>query len=177
MAESTHDKLTRNRKPHVHITYKVYNDGAEVVRELPFVVGVLGGFSGDTTTLADFSGDPTKALKAFRDREFTQIDRDNFDTVMARMRVGLNLRNVQNTMGNKDTVIDSVKLKFESMEDFTPARVAQQVPALAKLLETREQLRTILDTADRSAQLENLLEKILSDGGELQKAKGTLDAK
>ncbi len=177
MQESTHDKLTRNRKPHVHITYKVFTDGAEETRELPFVVGVLGSFSGDTTTKADFSGDPTKALKPFRDREFIQIDRENFDTVMQRMRVGLNLQNVDNTLSNDGTVFESMKLKFESIEDFTPAKVANQVPVLRKLLETREQLKSLLDKADRSGQLEGLLEKILANADEIKKASEQLGGK
>ena len=75
---SIHDKLDRVRKPRVHITYNVETEGAAVVRELPFVVGVMG----------DFSGDPTKPLPALKDRKFVQIDRDNFNDVMARMTPG-----------------------------------------------------------------------------------------
>ena len=87
MAESIHDKLKRVRKPRVHITYDVETEGAEVLRELPFVVGVLG----------DFSGNPTEPLQPLKDRKFIQIDRDNFNDVMARMTPGLNLK-VENTL-------------------------------------------------------------------------------
>ena len=73
MSASIHDKLNRVRKPRVHITYEVETEGAQIVRELPFVVGVMG----------DFSGDPTTPLKPMTDRKFTQIDRDNFNDVMA----------------------------------------------------------------------------------------------
>src|SRR5579883_1594599 len=72
MSASIHDKLNRVRKPRVHITYEVETEGAEVVRELPFVVGVLG----------DFSGDPTTPLRPMAERKFIQIDRDNFNDVM-----------------------------------------------------------------------------------------------
>ena len=81
MAESIHDKLKRVRKPRVHITYEVETEGAMVQKELPFVVGVLG----------DFSGNPTEPLKPLKDRKFVQIDRDNFNDVMARMTPGLEL--------------------------------------------------------------------------------------
>src|SRR5437763_8849555 len=102
-SESTHDKLKRVRKPHVHITYEVFKpDGGMEVRELPFVVGVLG----------DFSGDSTQPLKPLRDREFVQIDRDNFDAVMKRMTPGLNLR-VENTLAGDGTEMP-LSLKFES---------------------------------------------------------------
>ncbi len=87
MSASIHKKLSRVRKPRVHITYDVETGGAEVARELPFVVGVMG----------DFSGDPTAPLKPLAERKFTQIDRDNFDKVMASMTPGLNLK-VENTL-------------------------------------------------------------------------------
>ena len=39
---SVHDKLARVRKPRVHITYEVETEGAQIERELPFVVGIMG---------------------------------------------------------------------------------------------------------------------------------------
>src|SRR5665647_994245 len=87
MAESIHEKLKRVRPPRVHITYDVETEGAVVQKELPFVVGILG----------DFSGNPTEPLKPLKDRKFVQIDRDNFNDVMARMTPGLNLK-VDNTL-------------------------------------------------------------------------------
>ena len=78
MSASIHDKLNRVRKPRVHITYEVETEGAEILRELPFVVGVMG----------DFSGDPTQPLRPLADRKFIQIDRDNFNDVMAAMTPG-----------------------------------------------------------------------------------------
>ena len=82
MSSSIHDKLNRVRKPRVHITYDVETEGAEIQRELPFEVGVMG----------DFSGDPTTPLKPIADRKFVQIDRDNFNDVMASMTPGLKLK-------------------------------------------------------------------------------------
>ena len=113
MAESIHDKLKRVRKPRVHITYDVETEGAVVQKELPFVVGVLG----------DFSGNPTEPLKPLKDRKFMQIDRDNFNDVMKRMTPGLNLK-VENTLQGDGTEM-AVKLKFNSMEDFEPANVVE----------------------------------------------------
>ncbi len=139
---SIHDKLERVRRPRVHIKYEVETEGAQVEKELPFVVGVLG----------DFSGQPTEPLKPLKDRKFVQIDRDNFDDVLARMTPGLRFR-VDNTL--KDDGSDfAVDLKFRSMEDFEPGRVADQIPALRNLLEKRNQLRDLLAKADRSEELE-----------------------
>jgi type VI secretion system protein ImpB len=124
--------------------------------------------------MGDFSGNPTSPLKPLRDREFVSIDRDNFDQIMQRMTPGLNLK-VQNTLANDNTEM-SVQLKFESMADFDPANVARQVPALKKLLETREQLKSLIAKAERSDELEGVLEKILANAEEIKKASTQLGA-
>jgi type VI secretion system protein ImpB len=89
MPESVHGKLSRVRKPRVHITYEVETEGATVVKDLPFVVGVMG----------DFSGHPTEPLKPLKDRKFVSIDRDSFDDVMKRMTPGVEMR-VANTLAD-----------------------------------------------------------------------------
>jgi len=153
---SIHDKLGRVRKPRVHITYEVETEGAAVKKELPFVVGVMG----------DFSGDPTTPLKSLKDRKFIQIDRDNFDSILARMTPGVNLK-VENTLAGDGSEM-AVDLKFNSMEDFSPERIVDQVEPLKKLQETRDQLRDLLTKADRSEDLESVLEKVLSDADSLK---------
>jgi type VI secretion system protein ImpB len=162
MSGSIHDKLNRVRKPRVHITYEVETDGAQIVRELPFVVGVMG----------DFSGDPTQPLRPMVDRKFTQIDRDNFNDVMARMAPGLNIK-VDNKLADDGSEM-AVNLKFNSIDDFDPARIVDQVPALKSLLETRNKLRDLLSKADRSDELEGLLEKVLQNESELKALSGQL---
>jgi type VI secretion system protein ImpB len=156
MSGSVHSKLNRVRKPRVHITYEVETDGAQIVRELPFVVGVMG----------DFSGDPSQPLRPMTDRKFTQIDRDNFNDVMARMAPGLNIK-VENTLADDGSEM-AMNLKFSSIDDFDPARVVEQVPALKSLLETRNKLRDLMSKADRSDELEGLLEKVLQNNEELK---------
>lgn len=155
MSESYQTRLSRVRKPRVHITYEVETGGAAIERELPFVVGVLG----------DFAGDPTTELKPLAERKFVQIDRDNFNNVMARIAPGLNLR-VENRLAGDGTEM-AVALQFKSIEDFDPARVAEQVPALKALLETRAKLRDLMSKVDRSDELEQLLEQVLQDKAKL----------
>lgn len=159
---SIHDKLERVRKPRVHITYQVETEGAELEKELPFVVGVLG----------DFSGNPTEPLKPLKDRKFIQIDRDNFNEVMARMTPGLNLK-VENTLKGDGSEM-AVQLKFNSLEDFEPAAVVQQVEPLRQLQETRERLRDLLTKVDRSEDLEAVLERVLKNSDELKKLQADL---
>lgn len=148
---SVHGKLSRVRKPRVHITYEVEIGDAMEKRELPFVMGVLG----------DFSGTPTSKLKPLRDRKFVQIDRDNINDVLRQMTPGLNLR-VENTLAGDGSEL-GVQLKFESMADFEPARVADQVEPLKKLVETRNQLRDLLTKVDVSSDLEATLEEVLKN--------------
>jgi type VI secretion system protein ImpB len=164
-SESLQKKLDRVRKPRVHITYDVETEGATVTKELPFVVGVIG----------DFSGQPTEPLKPLKDRKFIQVDRDNFNDVMARMTPGLNVR-VKNALKDDGSEL-GVQLKFSAIDDFSPEKVAQQVDPVKKLLETRDKLRDLLTKIDRSEDLEGLLEKVLSNTEELKKLADQVGAK
>lgn len=155
--DSIHDKLKRVRKPRVHLTYEVETGGATIQRELPFVVGVMG----------DFSGNPVTPLKSLKDRKFVQIDRDNFDSVMASMTPELHFKVDNKITGDGSQM--QVDLKFNSMKDFEPANVAKQVEPMRKLLETRNKLTDLLSKVDRSEDLEALLERVLQDNEQLKK--------
>jgi type VI secretion system protein ImpB len=161
-SSSIHDNLARVRKPRVHITYQVETEGALVEKELPFVVGVLG----------DFSGHPTEPLKPLRDRKFVQIDRDNFDEIMARMTPGLNIK-VDNTLKGDGSQM-AVQLGFRSLDDFDPGRIVAQVEPLRRLLETHDKLRDLLTKVDRSDDLEGILERVLKNTEELKKLSSDL---
>lgn len=164
MASAT-DKLSQNRKPRVHLTFDVETEGGMVQKELPFVVGVMG----------DFSGTPTQPLKPLKDRKFTMVDRDNFNEVMAQQNAGLNLR-VANTIKEDGSEL-GVSLKFKSMEDFEPANVARQIEPLRKLLETRDKLRELQTKVDVSDKLENVLEDVLANSEGLEKLKSLAQEK
>jgi type VI secretion system protein ImpB len=162
---SVQQKLARVRKPRVHITYDVETEGAAIVRELPFVVGVMG----------DYAGDPTEPMKPLAERKFTQIDRDNFNDVMGRIAPGLNIK-VDNTLAGDGSQM-AVNLKFKSMDDFDPVKVAEQVPALKAMLETRSRRRDLVSKADLSEELEGLLEQVLQDKGKLDELSAQLGIK
>jgi type VI secretion system protein ImpB len=150
--ESVHDKLSRVRKPHVHITYKVEDGGLDPLKELPFVMGVIG----------DYSGNPTEPRDRLADRRFIEIDRDNFDEVMDRLKPELNFR-VDNLLQPDDDSEIPVNLEFKGMEDFSPARVAQQVPPLRELLEIREKLRRLQTKVEMDPNLEGQIEELISN--------------
>ena len=162
MSDSIHDKLKRVRKPRVHITYDVETNGAVQEKEIPFVMGVMG----------DYSGDNTENKKALKDRKFSQIDRDNFNEVMHNVAPQVNLK-VENTL-EADGSEMSVSLDFKNMEDFEPQNIVEKVDPLKKLMETRNKLRDLLTKADRSEELENLLEDVLSSTDALAALQGEL---
>lgn len=159
---SIHDKLNRVRKPRVHISYDVETEGGAVKKELPFVVGVMG----------DFSGDPTQPLKPLKDRKFVQIDRDNFNSIMARMTPGVSMK-VENMLSEAGGEMQ-VDLKFNSMDDFEPGAVVEQVEALRRLKETRDRLRDLMTKIDRSEELETLLEQVLQSSDDIKKMSAEL---
>src|SRR6266568_1197309 len=123
MAESLKHKLDRVRRPRVQITYDVETNGAMQKVELPFVVGVL----------ADLSGKPKEPLRPLKDRKVVAIDRDNFNDVLAKATPRVAMK-VQNRLTDEDTKL-AVELNFKHIDDFEPARVAQQIGPLRDLLE------------------------------------------
>jgi len=151
MAESIHDKLKRVRKPRVHITYDVETNGATEEKEIPFVMGVMG----------DYSGDNTKGKKSIKDRKFTQVDRDNFNDAMAKIAPSTDLK-VENTLEGDGSEL-AVNLDFKKLEDFEPQNIVNKVDPLKKLMDTRNKLRDLLTKADRSEELEEILEEVLSN--------------
>jgi type VI secretion system protein ImpB len=162
--ESTQHKLDRVRKPRVQITYDVEINGAMQLKELPFVVGVLG----------DFSGKPDQPLPPLKDRKFVQIDRDNFDSVLEAMNPRVAFRVDDKLSGTEGNQIN-VELRFKSMDDFSPENVARQVDPLRKLLDTRDKLKNLLNRMDGNDKLEELLSQIIGNSDtrdELSKSLG-----
>jgi type VI secretion system protein ImpB len=148
---SLQHKLDRVRRPRVQITYDVETNGAMQKTELPFVVGVL----------ADLSGQPSTPLRPLKERKAANIDRDNFNDVLAKSTPRVAMK-VQNRLTSEDTKL-AVELKFNSMDDFDPARIAEQIPALKKLLEMRMELTQLLSKMEGNDKLDQLLADVLGN--------------
>jgi type VI secretion system protein ImpB len=143
--------ISRNRKPRVHITYEDPYD-AEKLIELPFVMGVL----------ADLSGNASQVAKPdINERKFLDIDMDNFDKRMAAIEPAVSMK-VKNRLGDGGEKL-SINMKFSKMDDFSPAAIARQIPATARLLQAREQLSNLLRYMDGKAAAEDSLKKLLAD--------------
>jgi type VI secretion system protein ImpB len=144
--------ISRNRKPRVHITYEDPYDAERQV-ELPFVMGVLADLSGNNSAVAK---------PDMNDRPLLDIDMDNFDKRLAAIEPAITMK-VPNKLGGEGGDKLSVNLKFQKIEDFSPAAVARQNPATAKLLEAREALSNLLKYMDGKAAAEDTLKKLLAD--------------
>jgi type VI secretion system protein ImpB len=165
MAESSQHKLGRVRPPRVNITYDVEIGDAIERKELPFVMGVLG----------DFTGQPVEPLEKLKDRKFVEVTPDNFDQVLSSMKPHLAFT-VENKLSEEEGGKIGVDLKFESLEDFQPDRVAQQVEPLKKLLDLRTQLADLRGSLQGNEKLEEILQETLTDEEKRAKLKAELDA-
>lgn len=150
MADSGQKFISRNRKPRVHISYDVETYGAQKSVELPFVMGVI----------SDLSGKSEVKKKELKDRDFTQFDVDNFDKRMAAIAPRAAFLTENEIEGEGKLGVD---LTFNKMEDFEPGKIAENVPALKKLLEARQQLNDLLIMMDGKQNATELLDKVMKD--------------
>lgn len=149
--ESLQHKLDRVRPPRVQITYDVEVGGAIEMKELPFVLGVMG----------DFVGKPEEPLPALKNRKFVEIDPDNFNQVLAGMKPRLAF-STENKLQDDGSKL-GIELKFNSIEDFEPDNIVQQVDPLRKLVEARQKLSDLRSKMDGNEALENMLNDVMSN--------------
>ena len=159
--QSTQHKLDRVRPPRVHVTYDVEVGDAIELKELPFVMGVLG----------DFTGQPTEPLPRLRDRKFVEVNPDNFDSVLEGMKPHLAFT-VENKL-SEDPGAPQLKidLNFKSMDDFAPDNVARQVKPLKELMDLRTKLSDLRGSLQGNDKLEELLLDAVGDKDKLDKLK------
>ncbi|MEO8050704.1 MAG: type VI secretion system contractile sheath small subunit [Acidobacteriota bacterium] len=159
--QSTQHKLDRVRPPRVHVTYDVEVGDAIELKELPFVMGVLG----------DFTGQPTEPLPRLRDRKFVEVNPDNFDSVLEGMKPHLSFA-VENKLSEDSNAPQlKVDLHFKSMDDFEPENVAKQVKPLKELLDLRTKLSDLRGSLQGNDKLEELLLDAVGDKNKLDKLK------
>ena len=159
MPESTQHKLDRVRPPRVQITYDVDIGDAIQMKELPFVVGIM----------SDLSGKPAEPLPKLKERKFVEIDRDNFNDVLASIapRLAFQVDNKLTPDGGKL----NVELHFRHMDDFNPVQVLKQVTPLRRLFEARQRLVDLLTKLDGNDRLDALLQEVVANTDGLQEVK------
>jgi len=164
MAESLQHKLDRVRSPRVHITYDVETGGAIEKKELPFVMGVFG----------DFTGQPEEPLPKLKDRKFVEVNPDNFDSVLAAIKPHLSFSVENKISDDPDAGQVKVDLRFRGMDDFEPAQVARQIKPLNELMDLRTRLSDLRGSLQGNDKLDDLLQEALRDGDKLEKLKGEI---
>jgi type VI secretion system protein ImpB len=162
--QSTQHKLDRVRAPRVQITYDVEVGDAIEVKELPFVMGVLG----------DFTGQPIDPLPRLKDRKFVEVNPDNFDAVLESMKPHLAF-SVENKL-SEDSEAGNLKvdLNFKTLDDFSPANVARQVKPLRELLELRDRLSDLRGSMQGNDKLEEALREAVTDKDKLAKLRSEM---
>jgi len=150
MATSSQKFIALNRAPRVQIFYVDDPYAAEKKVQLPFVMGVL----------SDLSGKPSEPLPPVAERKFLEVDVDNFDARMKAMKPRVAFQ-VPNTLTGEGNL--AVDITFESMDDFSPAAVAQKVEGLKQLLEARQQLANLVTYMDGKTGAEELIAKVIKD--------------
>lgn len=147
-----YQKLDKVRKPRIQIKYDVEVADGKVTRELPFVIGIMGDFAGNS---------PKKPLPAYRQREFISVDQDSLSQTMQRLSPGIAI-NVENRLSDNKSPLP-LQLYFNSINDFSPEQIIEQVDSLKKLKLTRDKLRDLLARTDYSEELETILKNSLQD--------------
>ena len=150
MAQDGQKFIKRNRSPRVHIEYEVQTYGSVEKISLPFVMGIL----------SDLSGKSEKEKKPMAERDFVNVDMDNFGDFQKSIAPRAAFY-VDNTLTGEGKM--SVDLTFNSMDDFTPGGVAKQLPATAKLLDARQQLSDLLAYMDGKDKAEGVIDQLLKN--------------
>ena len=164
---STQHKLDRVRPPRVHVTYDVEVGDAIEIKELPFVMGVLG----------DFTGQPVDPLPRLKERKFVEVNPDNFDSVLEGMKPHL-AYTVENKLSEDPNAPNlKIDLHFKSLEDFEPDKVARQVKPLAELLDLRTRLSDLRGSLQGNDKLEDVLMKTVKDKDALSRLKEEIGSK
>ena len=159
--EGVQKKLERVRPPRVHISYDVETGGAIEMKELPFVMGVLG----------DFTGQPAEPLAKLKDRKFVEVNPDNFDDVLASMKPHLAFTVENKLSEDVNAGKIAVDLNFKSLDDFSPDAVARQVKPLRELLELRTKLADLRGNLQGNDKLDEVLQATLQDAEKMKKLK------
>lgn len=164
MADSTQKKLERVRPPRIQISYEVETGGAIEMKELPFLMGVMG----------DFSGNPAEPLTRLKDRKFVEITPDNFDDTLASMKPRLQFAVENKLSDDAEAQKLGVELNFRSMDDFNPENVARQVKPLRELLELRTELSNLRANLQTNEKLDEVLQDTLGDVDKMARLKSEL---
>lgn len=143
-------------KERVNIVYKPAIDGAQEDVELPLKMLVLGDFTGSTDE------------RPLEKRDPQNIDKDNFNDILRAQNITMNL-SVPNRLVNEKDQDMNVKLRVESMKDFGPEALIEQIPELKRLMELREALRSLKGPLSNIPEFRKKVQALVTDESTRQK--------
>jgi type VI secretion system protein ImpB len=165
--ESTQTKLSRVRPPRVQINYEVQVGDAIELKEIPFVLGVLG----------DFTGHPAEEMPKLKDRKFVEVTPDNFDEVLDKMRPHLAYSVDNKLAGAEGAPKLKVDLSFRKLDDFEPEQVARQVKPLRDLLDLRTKLADLRGNLQTSQSLDEVLQDMINSSDKKDRLRDEIKAR
>lgn len=137
-------------KERVNISYKPAVGDAKSQIELPLKILVLG----------DFAVRPDE--RAIEDRETINVNKNNFDGVMASMDLSVDFSVPNRLVSGSDEEIQ-VSLKPKSLKDLTPDNLVESIPELKKVLELRAALKALKGPLGNVPQMRRTIQSMVTD--------------
>ncbi len=141
-------------KERVNIVYKSQTGDATEEVELPLKMLVVGDFTGKESD------------EAIEDRTPVNINKDNFDDVVKSYSLNMAIsvpNKLEDDAGSTEEI--TADLTFDNIKDFSPQRIAEQVPELNELLELRKALLALKGPLGNVPAFRKTIESILTDAG------------
>ncbi len=138
-------------KERINVTFRPDTNGAQEEIELPLKLMVLGDFT------------QREDERKIEDRKPISIDKNSFDEVLAKQELNLSF-NIPNRLQDDAEAEDlAVNLRINSMKDFSPTNLVDQVPELRKLMELRDALVALKGPLGNAPAFRKAIESVLSD--------------
>lgn len=149
-------------KERINITFKPATGSAQEEIELPLKLMVLGDFTQQMDE------------RKVEDRKPINIDKNNFDEVLANQKLGLTL-SVPNRLQDEDSAQElAIDLRINSMKDFNPASLVEHVPEMKKLMELRDALMALKGPLGNAPAFRKAIESVLEDDDSRSRVLGEL---
>jgi type VI secretion system protein ImpB len=136
-------------KARVNITLDLETHGAQRNVELPMKLLVVGKFNQHASQ------------SNIASREKINVDKGNMDAVIQALSPQLNLH-LPNHLSNKGNTMN-IKVNFQSMKDFRPENLADNIPELRRFIAMRNLLKELKANIIDNKTLRNELENILKN--------------
>nr|WP_321272429.1 type VI secretion system contractile sheath small subunit [uncultured Tolumonas sp.] len=138
-------------KERINVTFKPSSGEGLDELELPLKLMMMGDY---TLKIDD---------RKIEDRKAININKNNFNEVLEKHNLNLELQ-VPNRLTDETTDEElAIKLQFQSMKDFDPASLVQQVPEMKALMELRDALVALKGPLGNVPSFRKAIEEVLTN--------------